>query len=169
MVKKGFSLVEALIVMLVLSIFFAFGARTITIQQKPRREHNTHGYYECYKTETGWNQRYVINGIDEDETILESGICNFERRPNINMFWLQARVGGIDGNYYTIAEPNVNDNFSISFENNLLEVINNDITSIIQPVDNYGDTQFSNYLLSTYRNSNIYNNGNIRDGVIISW
>lgn len=46
--KKGFSLAEALVVMAVVSIFFAAVTKVITTRPKKPKQANLHGYYECY-------------------------------------------------------------------------------------------------------------------------
>ena len=62
MVKKGFSLVEALVVMTILAVFFAFGARIMTTKPKLKKQDTEHGYYECVY-QGGHKQRYVIEGV----------------------------------------------------------------------------------------------------------
>lgn len=46
--KNGFSLAEALISMLILSIFFLATSKVMTTKQKPDEQVNPHGFYECY-------------------------------------------------------------------------------------------------------------------------
>ena len=77
MVKKGFSLVEALVVMTILAVFFAFGARVITQRPKLKKQLNEHGYYECFFKNGYLEQRWVIDGFEpESET---TNACKFDR------------------------------------------------------------------------------------------
>ena len=47
--KKGFSLAEALISMLVISVFFIVASKVMTMRPKTEYALARHGYYECYK------------------------------------------------------------------------------------------------------------------------
>ena len=46
--KRGFSLIEALVSMLILSVFFAATAKVWSKRQKPEKPKYPHGYFECY-------------------------------------------------------------------------------------------------------------------------
>ncbi len=46
--KSGFSLFEALVSMLILSLFFIASSKVITQKQPVEVQKNPHGYYECY-------------------------------------------------------------------------------------------------------------------------
>ena len=64
MVKKGFSLAEALVVMAIISIFFAAASKIITTRPKPPKQVNQHGYYECYL-----NVYQTINAAGQQVTV----------------------------------------------------------------------------------------------------
>ena len=58
--KFGFSLFEALVSMLILSIFFLASTKVITQKQKTEVQRNPHGYYECYIVNGAmWHRRVV--------------------------------------------------------------------------------------------------------------
>lgn len=163
MVKKGFTLSEALIVMAIMSIFFAFAAKTVTTKPRPKRETNIHGYYECVNN-NGWKERYVIeNNVTAAKDI--EGSCIFQLRPGIGLFWIQAKVGE---NYYNITEPNVNQNLRITFNSGRLNI--NGTT--IEPNEGMEEENLINHLRATYSDSMLCNDNNCENplnGIIISW
>ena len=97
-VKKGFTLVEALTSMLIISIFFAIMSKTMTtrssheLSQKPEYHH---GYYECYNekgylTPTGayragsWRTQKYSNDhftSSKDRSSTSSAACTFTPVP----------------------------------------------------------------------------------------
>ena len=64
MVKRGFSLAEALVVMAIISIFFAAATKIITTRPKPKIQVNPHGYFECYKLGGTQYQRSVREQLE---------------------------------------------------------------------------------------------------------
>ena len=76
--KKGFTLVEALTSMLIISIFFAIMSKTIISKPKTveKPEHH-HGFYECY------NMDAYSDGMESDSTLSEDeeAECTFKPVP----------------------------------------------------------------------------------------
>ena len=68
-IKRGFSLAEALVSMLILSMFFMATSKIITIKQKDEANVKTTGYYECYKTsDDKLHQKYSNSSLSEVAT-----------------------------------------------------------------------------------------------------
>ena len=162
MVKRGFSLAEALIVMAILSIFFAFGAKVITTPQKQRSEGANHGYFECWKTGSSYlSERYVLNGA-VSSTREQINTCIFDARPGTAMFMLR---GNVAGNYYNTYEPNINNTLNITFTNTSMLINGSEVALD----DDYDANDYEAQLGADYEDSMLYNNGNPREGVIIFW
>ena len=73
--KKGFSLAEALISMLILSIFFLATSKVMTTKQKPDEQVNPHGFYECYVRNGDLKQRRASESSVTAEQSVDS--CTF--------------------------------------------------------------------------------------------
>lgn len=86
--KLGFSLVEALISMAILSIFFAATAKIITTKPKKERVQTSHGSFYCC-----------------------SNSCTFKPPSGVSFFNIYAKQGYID--YYSVYEPNITEELSI--------------------------------------------------------
>lgn len=173
MVKKGFSLAEALVVMAIISIFFAAASKIITTRPKPPKQVNQHGYYECYLnvyqtinaagqqvTVSRPTQRYVRNNV---ATAAEEVSCSFEP-PNGIAFYNINSYGPV---FHSSFEPNIKNTIQITFSCvELLSKFNAPVSDLsIIPVF----VNVKMFLNTLYPDSHIYNNGNIRAGVIISW
>ena len=64
-IKRGFSLAEALVSMLILSMFFVATSKIITIKQKDVGRTRSTGYYECYKKDGKLYQKYSNSASQE--------------------------------------------------------------------------------------------------------
>ena len=80
--KKGFSLAEALVSMLILSIFFGVAAKMVT--QRPKQEYivSPHGFFECYKDNTDGTIKVNGTGLDSPTT----GTCEFTPAKNTSVY-----------------------------------------------------------------------------------
>lgn len=79
-IKRGFSLADALVSMLILSMFFMATSKIITIKQKDEANVKTTGYYECYKKDGKMYEKYYNGSLKENV-----GSCVFNppyTRPN---------------------------------------------------------------------------------------
>lgn len=174
MVKKGFSLAEALVVMAIISIFFAAASKIITTRPKPPKQVNQHGYYECYLnvyqttnaagqqvTVTRPTQRYIRNGVPTAAE--EVATCKFEPPNGIAFFNINS-YGSI---FHSSFEPNIKNTIDITFSNVSIRL--NSDTGLLYLNNNSTEENVKMFLSTLYPDSHIYNNGNIRTGVIISW
>lgn len=169
MVKNGFSLAEALIVMAVISILFGAVSKIITTRPKPPVQENSHGYFECYYN-GGLKQHYVRNGADGGVTSVAQ--CTFEPPSNIAFYNINT-YGPV---YYTGSEPNVDNKIYISVGSGSI-VLQSDSGTRELTQSSLTDTEASTesntrlYLKSVYPNSNMYTacGGTICSGLFISW
>ena len=158
MVKKGFSLAEDLIVMAVISIFFAAAARIITTKPKTQRQNNPHGYYECYYTGS-LHQRYVREGVaTETESVSK---CTFDPPNGVAFF----NINTYGSTCFSGFEPNINKSIDISINSNGDIVLSN-----TYKLENNDTVENAKVFFETlYPDSEIYNNGIYRTGVMFSW
>ncbi len=158
MVKKGFSLAEALIVMAIISIFFAAASKIITTKPKVKKQINAHGYYECYYSD-GHKQKYVRDGVSSPlESVSE---CKFEPPAGIAFFDINSY-----NPCYTSFQPNINNTLTISLIDNITIRSETKITTLSSNTD-CSDIQM--FFSTLYPKSEIYNNGAILKGLFISW
>ncbi len=164
MVKRGFSLAEALVVMVIISIFFAAAAKIITTKPKPKKQINIHGYFECYRKESGTlYQRYVREGIATEEESVS--VCTFEAPTGVGFFNLNS--------YSPVAhssmEPNINTRLTVNVGSGITVSSTNGYYTLTGTEGITPDEQ-RKFFGSIYRDSKIFNEGgNIRTGLIISW
>lgn len=157
--KNGFSLAEALVVMVIISIFFAVGAKVFTTRPKPKKQINSHGYYECFQG-GGLQQRYVRDGV---ETPTQSvARCTFEPPTGIAFF----NINSFSPVAHSSFEPNINNTLTISVGGGIS--ISGDGKSI-SLASNASQDEIRMFLKSLYPDSKLYNNGSIRTGIMISW
>lgn len=157
MVKKGFSLAEALVVMAIISILFSVAAKVITTRPKPPKQTTAHGYFECYLNGGLW-QRTVIDGVATEPKSMGSQ-CQFKPQTGVAFYNINSHNPDI-----TRFEPNINNTLNISISGGSFIFNGSTLTSD-------GGTYSDNTLFfqTMYPNSEIYNGGNMRQGVMISW
>ena len=76
--KKGFTLAESLVVLLVLSVFFGATAKVMTKKRPSEVATYQHGYYECwfkYDNNRTHYYRYTVEGIPGE--VEEGDRCKF--------------------------------------------------------------------------------------------
>lgn len=89
--KSGFSLAEALVSMLILSIFFVVTSKVITTRQPDEWQGTEHGYYECIQQDSGNKfDQTMVTGNNVENKVVES--CHFNVPPR--------SVAGIHRYYY---------------------------------------------------------------------
>ena len=159
MVKKGFSLAEALIVMAIISIFFAAASKIITTKPKLKKQINAHGYYECYYS-GGHKQKYVRDGVASP---LESvSACKFEPPASIAFFNINSY-----NPCYSSFQPNINNILTI-YLGGSGTVIRSD-KGVLDLYNNGNCSDVQVFFKTLYPNTDMYNNGAILKGVLISW
>lgn len=177
MVKKGFSLAEALVVMAIISIFFAAAGKIMTQKPKPIKQQNPHGYFECYLDGATLKQSSAIEEAATDPIDAEGGACTFEPPKGVAFF----NVNTYGPAFYSDFEPNVNNTINIKINNaagakDFVKIYNGDKTFYIESDDNPLSKEFDNqkesakvYFQAIHPKSQIYNNGNVRTGIMFSW
>ena len=176
MVKKGFSLAEALVVMAIISIFFAAAGKIMTQKPKPIKQQNPHGYFECYLDGGTLKQSSAIEEAATDPIAAEGGACTFEPPKGVAFF----NVNTYGRAFYSDFEPNVNNTINIKIHDaagakDFVTIYNGDKTFKIASADTLS-TEFKNqkesaevYFGAIHPKSQIYNNGNVRTGIMFSW
>jgi len=61
--KSGFTLLEALVVLMILSVFLAASAKIFTKKRKSDFVVHQHGQFECWKVGSTHKSEYIIEGI----------------------------------------------------------------------------------------------------------
>lgn len=179
MVKTGFSLVEALVVMAIISLLFTATAKVLTVKPKPKVQTTAHGYFECYKNGSTTYQRYVRENVETDPEMVT--LCEFKPPTGVLFYNINTTIEPV----YSSFEPNINQTLKIQIQSQ--DVIINageNSMKLTKPTDDTPEQnediqadiqtfstreQVKDYLASFYPNSKIYNNGNVLSGVIISW
>ena len=159
MVKKGFSLAEALVVMAIISIFFAAASKIITTKPKVKKQINAHGYYECYDS-GGHKQKYVRDGVASP--LQSVSVCKFEPPAGIAFFNVNSYIP-----CYSSFQPNINNALTISLGGSGV-VIRSDMETL-ELSSNTKCSEIRMFFSTLYPKSEIYNNGAILKGVFISW
>ena len=170
MVKSGFSLAEALIVMLIISVLFSVGAKVMTKKPKPQKVTNPHGSFECYIDGATVKEANSREGVSFEPQDADGGVCRFSPPKGIAFF----NINSYEYGFYNGTEPNMNqeleimlqgDNFTIRSESGDKTFPDN------APDMNNDSAQRSAeaYFCSIHPNSNICNNRSYRQGVMISW
>lgn len=162
MVKKGFSLAEALVVMAIISIFFAAASKIITTKPKVKKQINAHGYYECYYSYYlgGHKQKYVRDGVASP--LQSVPVCKFEPPAGIAFFNINT-YNPCNSSF----QPNINNALTISLGGRDV-VIRSDTETLALP----GNTRCDDirmFFSTLYPKSEMYNNGTILKGIFISW
>lgn len=176
MVKKGFSLAEALVVMAIISIFFAAAGKIMTQKPKPIKQQNPHGYFECYLDGGTLKQSSAIEEAATDPVVAEGGACKFEPPKGVAFF----NVNTYGRAFYSDFEPNVNNTINIkintaSTTDDFITIYKDSKTFVIKAADalstNFRNEQESAevYFEAIHPKSQIYNNGNVRTGIMFSW
>lgn len=176
MVKKGFSLAEALVVMAIISIFFAAAGKIMTQKPKPIKQQNPHGYFECYLDGGTHKQSSAIEEAATDPVVAEGGACKFEPPKGVAFF----NVNTYGRAFYSDFEPNVNNTINIkintaSTTDDFITIYKDSKTFVIKAADalstNFRNEQESAkvYFEAIHPKSQIYNNGNVRTGIMFSW
>jgi len=159
--KKGFSLAEALIVMVIISVFFATAAKVITTKPKAKRIVNEHGYYECYIKGGGIYQRYVRQDLPAEEENVS--VCSFEAPTGVGFF----NINSYSPVAHSSFEPNINNKLRINISGGGINISSsNGSYSLSSNTDS--DIQ-KKFFGAIYPDSELFNNGAIRSGILISW
>ena len=161
MVKKGFSLAEALIVMAIVAILFACASKVITTKPKQSKQVAPHGYFECYLDGGTLKQHQVRENMMTDSYSVET--CLFEPPAGIAFF----NINSYSPVAYSDFQPNINVNLTIRVTNSGITI--QSPTATLNLYNNDSSQNVRNFFSVLYPDSKVYNNGMIRKGVMISW
>ena len=169
--KNGFSLVEALIVMLVLSIFLAASSKVITQKKEEPPIVNQHGQFECWASGSTHYSKYTVDSVPSE--VIKGNSCKFKPTINAAIYHLYAIYNNQKGYYMTTISNITSDidikltNTSATLKNKLNEELiyssSSDITG------NYADIK--KYLEYVCKNSSLLKNnaGYSKSAVLIVW
>ena len=93
MVKNAYTLMEACVVMLIVSIFVAVIANVVPHKVSPKIESDTHGRFECYWKGNKLYQKQVSLQNQNEAPVEVTGNCSFTP-PNIAKYVVLNVVGG---------------------------------------------------------------------------
>lgn len=169
MVKQGFSLAEALVVMAIISIFFAAGAKIVTTRPKAKVQINPHGYFECYKVGGTQYQRSVREELEIEKKAANP--CVFT--PPSGTAFFSITTYGPGTLYHSSFEPNINNVLRITMGSDSLTLRSDQTQYVLNANDANDNNDTKNnakiFFEAMYPDSMIYNNGNFNQGVMISW
>ena len=174
--KFGFSLAEALVSMLIMSMFFIATSKIITTKPKKEVQANRHGYFECYY-DGGVLKQKRSDGSYAGEPINAGNACTFTPPTGI-AFVLIYTLNDTNGRkFYHSQEPQFNsDNGEdvITISGSELRYFQ-DITEQIEAGGNSNVYELMNFFQASYPSSSIYallqNSNNTYSGpaVFIGW
>ncbi len=90
--KSGFSLAEALVSMLILSVFFIATAKVITTKQPAGKIAITHGFYECYRDSSGELKQTSSDDlvIKRNEGVEQCAFYPSKHLPNVVQYYIKS-------------------------------------------------------------------------------
>ena len=176
--KTGFTLAEALVSMLILSLFFVATAKVVTTKQPRGKIAIVHGFYECYY-EDGNHKETISDGgnIKKKEDVNECVFTPSNRLPNANLYYINTEKN----HYYTTLHPYLNPkeekDFGTlnSFDPNMYfqkeEKYENSTEETETETENKIE-ELGNYLINAYPNSVVaqkLKDGNNVTAIFIAW
>ncbi len=166
MVKKGFSLVEALVVMAIISILFAVATKVITVKPKTKVQENIHGYYECVYRGTYW-EKYNKDGIETPYTSVTS--CKFNPPVGASFFNVVA-VNSTRNKCYRGYEPNINKQLTFNVGTDVQITSFDPYETMTLHLDEEVCSEVRDYFNSLYSSGvEMYTGGTVLSGVFIGW
>ena len=150
--NPGFSLAEALISMLIVSVFFVAATKIMTQKQSKESEKSPHGFFECYYKGGALYTHGLRGGTEVPEA--RSSNCNFQP-PAILSFINVHYV--YNNNYFNSQEPLFDNSVSIASPDSIKDFypqcfpFNNACSAMFKPI-----AEFKNYLSGTHPESKIY-------------
>ena len=177
--KFGFSLAEALVSMLVMSMFFIATSKIITTKPKKEVEANRHGYFECYIDSDGsMKQKRADGSYAGVPTAVVGNTCRFTPPRGIAFILMYALNDYNGRKFYLAQEPQFNAEDGVDE----ITITRNELRYFhYQPyMEDVGEGNENTYVLmnffqSSYPSSSIYkllkDSGNTYSGpaVFIGW
>ena len=112
--KRGFSLVEVMILFTVLAVAMAAALPIITKKSKPVPTKARHGVYRCIALSNGRYLEETYNSFRRIKSNDRATSCNF-RVPNASIYKIDLFSAGAGGTKYMAYKPVLNDNRSAQF------------------------------------------------------
>lgn len=169
--KTGFTLIEAVVVMLVISIFLAASAKIMTQRRNKPIQINPHGVYECWYTEGQAHSRYIVSGVPADT---KDG-CTFipTLDPSFyHMYIIFPQERGYTLSSIQYATERVTTTFNLD-EGTRIELENSRGNSITYTSPSNGDYDSFKKMIEAFYASTVINTSNIgvgaTAGVMIVW
>ena len=170
--KFGFSLAEALVSMLILSVFFVATSKIITTKPKQEVQSNKHGYFECYYDGEQLKQKRS-DGSYAGEPVAVSSACYMTPPAGIDFVIIYALN---NGRFYNCQEPQ----FSGDNGSDEVKITDSDLRHFQDYMEDAGDGDtdmniLANFFAMSYPSSSIYeklrtsNNEYIGPAVFICW
>lgn len=168
--KSGFSLVEALIVMLILSIFLAASSKVITQKKEEPPIVNQHGQFECWVDSSNkHSSKYTVEGVPY-ETV-KGNSCTFKPTINAAVYHFYVIYPSNHG-YYMTTISNIASSIDINLTSNgvNLKNENNETLSYSYSTEKTGErSNIESYLKYVCKDSSLISNINSRSVVLIVW
>ena len=171
--KRGFSLTETLVSMLVVSIFFVAASKIIT--HRPPKEIQTppHGFFECYYIGGQLYSHSVRGNADEPEHRTTN--CNFQ--PPLGLSFINVHyISYDDERYFNSVEPLYDRRMELSRPSDIeayYSQYNDEDSNNRTDVYENQIEEFFTYLAKTHPRSKIYeqyNDGDLSSNALfISW
>lgn|SRR5574344_182693 len=178
--KKGYTLVEALVVMVILGLFLTATAKIMTAKIKKGMSVAAHGYYECYTWGGGLLQRLV----EGSESVIPTIGCTFDPPNGAAIYTFYT----FDGKDYcsSFSEVNVRRKLTISLNNPSEDELKKDKNMGL--VTKFTNEEGSSFVVNSltggigidcddlkyslknfHKSSRMYNSGSMRPGVLVEW
>lgn len=145
--KRGFSLVEVMILFTILAVAMAAAIPVITKKSKPTPRKTSHGVYRCIALENGMFLEETYNSFRRLSSN-EVNECNFNV-PNVSLYKVDLYGAGAGGTLYAAFRPSNDDQRSATFTmNDARNYANGTSSSPIRQMQAvsggspYGDTPF---------------------------
>lgn len=170
MFKAGFSLAEALVVMLVLSVFLAASSKVITKKRPVELASYVHGQYECWNSGGTYYQQYVFEGTPSTEQKVSS--CKFIPRINASVYHIYMFFD--KENYYQTEANNITKDItikSLSASTIVLENSDGSVQEYTKDQEGVSVGEIKEALEFLYPDSNILTEtfGSNRPSILIAW
>lgn len=162
-IKTGFSLVEVLVSMLLMSIFFLATTKVITVKQTGDKVEVAHGYYECYYS-SGWYEHRLEGASEKAPKSVST--CTFFPPKGTPMVQVYVVSGG---SIYKTLQTVFNDEGVAISVSQMKDIISN----MDEDTVNSSQSDFASYLEHTNTSSEVYkyykSSGSFPNAVYISW
>ena len=171
--KSGFSLAEALVSMLVVSVFFMAASKIITTKPKKELEQSKHGYFECYVEGGALKQKRSDGSFGATPATVATGQpCRFTPPGGVAFFVIYAlnTKENVGRGFYVSQESQ----FNSEDGNEEVTIDRTELSRFQDYMDETGNINTSiyplvNFFESSYPSSSIYHLLKTDQGVITNY